>query len=219
MPRTPRFIEPNGFYHIISRSSNDMWIIRDNDDFTYFLELIHTAKQKYPIFIFHYVVMNTHFHLVVQTPNHETLSKNIAYLKWHYTLWMRKKHNWKGPLWRERYTSLPIENETYLYMCGTYIEFNPIRAGICRDPADYLYSSYRKYNSRINDTLIDDYEINNNSKQLIQLDYCSDIAKNIFSFSPCIGSSSYIKEFKCLSKCLSHLIPCPCMCTPPPSWP
>jgi putative transposase len=202
MPRTARFIELNGFYHIISRSLNDTRIFRDNDDFKCFIQLILIAKNKYPIRIFHYAIMNTHFHLAIQTTDHQTLSQNIACLKWHYTLWMRKKYNWKGPLWRERYKSLPIENEGYLYACGMYIEYNPVRAGICGDPADYPYSSYRKYNSQINDTLIDNYEINNNPKQPIQLDYCSDIAKIIFSFSPCIGSNSYIKKLK--YKCLSQ---------------
>ena len=205
MPRTSLFIEPNGFYHIISRSLNDIWLLRDNDDFTYFFELIRTTKQKYPIRLFHYVVMNTHFHLAVQVPNHEVLSKNIAYLKWHYSLWVHKKYNWQGPLWRERYKSLLIENENYLYACGMYIEYNPVRAGICENPIDYPYSSYRKYNSQINDALIDDYEISTNSKGDYQRDNChiseqwdfrSTLLKNIFSYSPAIGTALFIEKLK-----------------------
>lgn len=198
MPRLARFIEANGFYHIISRSLNETYILRDENDFSHFFQLLHTAKQKHPILIFHYVIMNTHFHLAVQTPNHEVLSKNIAYLKWHYSIWMRKKYKWKGPLWRERYKSLPIENENYLYACGMYIEYNPVRAGICENPMDYSYSSYRKYNSQTNDSLINDYPESTSHRPI--LDYRSDITKNIFSLSPAIGSNHFIKKSKCLSQ-------------------
>jgi len=200
MPRTARFIETNGFYHIISRSLNETRILQDEDDFCHFIKLAHIAKQKYPIRIFHYVVMNTHFHLVVQVPCHKMLSQHIACLKWHYTMWMCKKYAWKGPLWRERYKSLPIENENYLYTCGMYIEYNPIRAGICSDPTDYPYSSYRKYNLGIADTLLDNYETIPDLKQSLRLDYTAEITKNVFSLSPAIGSNSFIKKFKCLSR-------------------
>lgn len=204
MPRTSRFIEPNGFYHIISRASNDTWIFKDKSDFSHFIQLVHTAKEKHPIRLFHYVLMNTHFHMVLQTSNHMVLSKHIAYLKWHYTLWSRKKYGWKGPLWRERYKSLPIENEEYLYACGTYVEYNPVRAGICINPTNYPYSSYRKYHLEIADTLVDDYEISSYSKQSFQLDYSLDITKNIFSLSAAIGSGLFIKQLRENQKCLSQ---------------
>ncbi|MDD2702858.1 MAG: transposase [Candidatus Omnitrophica bacterium] len=204
MPRQARFIEPNGFYHIISRSLNEMWILRDNADFEYFKQLAYTAKEKFPIRLFHYVVMNTHFHMVLQASDHTTLSKHIAFLKWHYTIWMRKKYNWKGPLWRERYKSLPIENEDYLYACGMYIEYNPVRAGICAAPEDYPHSSYREYRSSTSNNLLDDYEMTTELKPSIQVDYGSEITKNIFSLCSAIGSSTFIKQFKNASKCLSQ---------------
>ncbi len=145
--------------------------------------------------------MHTHFHLAAQAPNQEILSKNIAYLKWHYSLWMRKKYNWKGPLWRERYKSLPIENENYLYACGMYIEYNPVRAGICGDPADYPYSSYRKYNSQIKDTLVDDYQGGDchalcDCHRLEQWNFRTPLLKNFFSYSPAIGTPLFIEKFK-----------------------
>lgn len=194
MPRTARFIETNGFYHIISRSVNETRILHDDDDFFRFFQFAHRAKQKYPIRIFHYVVMNTHFHLVVQTPSHEILSRSMAYLKWHYTLWKRKKDGWKGPLWRERYKSLPIENESYLYACGMYIEYNPVRAEICDTPEGYPFSSYKKYHLGIKDSLIDNYEPDTHYNESLQLDYCSELAKKIFSRSRAISSPIFVER-------------------------
>jgi len=203
MPRIARFIEENGFYHIISRSLNDTHILKDDKDFIYFMKLASVAKKQYPFHLYHYAVMNTHFHFVIQAFSHEMLSKGLSYIKWLYTSWCRKRYGWKGPLWRERYTSIPIENEDYLYNCGMYIEYNPVRAGICANPADYRFSSYKKYHSGITDTIIDDYENDFNSNQYAMIDYTSDLAKDLFSRSIAVGSTLFINKLKRFSMSLS----------------
>ena len=159
MPRIARHVEANGYYHVISRSINQTWVLRDPEDFAQFRMLIREAKGKFPLRVFHYVLMNTHFHLVVQAVTKDFLAQHLAHVKWHYTQWMRKKYRWRGPLWRERYKSLPIGDETYLAACGLYVECNPVRAGLCDDPAAYPYSSAQKYSNGLADDLVDDYNI------------------------------------------------------------
>ena len=158
MPRTARVIEPNGFYHVFSRSTNGNWVLKDDEDFCHFRKLECQAKRQFPLKLFHYALMDTHFHFVLQTPGKEELSKHIAYVKWHYTQWVRKRYGWKGPLWRERFRSLIIEDESYLAACGNYVEYNPVQAGICKEPGEYPYSSYRKYHLGEQDPLLDEYE-------------------------------------------------------------
>ncbi len=194
MPRIARFIEEKGFYHIISRSLNDAYILKDSKDFLYFLKLISEAKKQYPFYLFHYVIMNTHFHFIVKALSHELLSKGLAYIKWSYTFWCKKRHGWKGPLWRERYTSIPIENENYLYNCGMYIEYNPVRAKMCTNPADYKFSSCQKYYLGLNNDLLDNYEVGLYSNQYNLINYRSDMAKNMFSRSLAIGSTVFINK-------------------------
>jgi len=203
MPRRARYIESNGYYHIISRSINETWILKDTPDFIHFLKLIHEAKKKHPVYLFHYVLMNTRFHLILQAPSKESLSKNISYIKWHYTKWMKKKYAWKGPLWRERYKNLPIEDESYLAQYGTYVEFNPVRAGITAAPKDYPYSSYRKYYLGLTDHLIDKYNLNIAKTKIRNFDNKSSLARILFSHSPAIGSPYFIEKYK------NHRVECP----------
>ena len=130
--------------------------MRDPEDFARFRALIREAKEQFPIRLFHYALMNTHFHLVLQVVTKDFLAQHLAYVKWYYRQWMRKKCTWRGSLWRERYWSLPIENERYLAACGLYVELNPVRAGLCEDPADYPYSSARKSFRDLTDGWADD---------------------------------------------------------------
>jgi putative transposase len=198
MARKPRHIEPNGYYHVISRSVNEEYIFTEESDFLYFCGLIREAKEKYPIRLFHYVLMNTHFHFVLQTFSKETLSSHLSHLKWHYTQWVKKKYGWKGPLWRERFKSLPVEDETYLQACGHYVEMNPVRAGICPEPADYQFSSYRKYHLGVQDELVDEYERNDGEVKIICTPdgFRSPLSRLIFSKAPAIGSHSFVNKFR-----------------------
>ena len=195
MSRIARFIEPNGYYHVISRSVNETWILKDEEDFYAFCRMELWAKAKFPIRLFHYVIMNTHFHYVLQAVDKRTLSAHFSYLKWHYTKWVRKKYGWKGPLWRERYKSIPIENEAYLFACGNYVEYNPIRAGICSRPEDYPFSSSRKYSMKSNDPLLDEFgEVPKRDPEGDRI-YRTEDAKAIFSRSRAIGSPFYVAKY------------------------
>ncbi len=48
-----------------------------------------------------------------------------------------------GTLWDSRYTCSLVQADTYLRLCQHYIEFNPVRAGMVANPADYRWSSDR----------------------------------------------------------------------------
>nr|MBI1231043.1 hypothetical protein [Cytophagales bacterium] len=51
----------------------------------------------------------------------------------------------KGTLWEERFRSTLVEGqENALMNTAAYIELNPVRAGIVRDPKDYIWCSYNE---------------------------------------------------------------------------
>ena len=196
MPRLARYIENNGYYHVISRSINQTPVFKDDEDFSRFRHLEAQAKQRYPLRLFHYALMHTHFHFVLQATTKDMLSAHLSYVKWHYTQWMKKKYGWSGPLWRERYKSLPIENEQYLAACGAYVEFNPVRAGICRHPVDYPYSSSRHYYQGQTDKLVDAYDFGSVPATVQGFHYDSASAKAVFSRSQAIGSRWFVEQHR-----------------------
>jgi hypothetical protein len=64
-------------------------------------------------------------------------------LKQPYTQWHNKKANRRGPLSQDRFKSVLIENdEKVLLTMAAYIDLNPVRAGIVKDPKDYRWSGY-----------------------------------------------------------------------------
>jgi len=48
-----------------------------------------------------------------------------------------------GTLWEGRFKASLVQEENYLLACYRYIEMNPVRALMVKDPADYPWSSHR----------------------------------------------------------------------------
>ncbi len=48
----------------------------------------------------------------------------------------------RGHLWGDRFKSTILEGAEALWTAVKYVELNPVRAGICADPADYRHSAW-----------------------------------------------------------------------------
>jgi len=64
-------------------------------------------------------------------------------LKQRFSQWYNRRKGRTGVLWEGRYKSVIVQDETKaLRTMATYIDLNPVRAGITEDPADYRWSGY-----------------------------------------------------------------------------
>jgi hypothetical protein len=53
------------------------------------------------------------------------------------------RHRRSNHLFGRRFWDAPIGADSHLYESCRYIVLNPVRAGVCNDPADWRWSSYR----------------------------------------------------------------------------
>lgn len=59
-----------------------------------------------------------------------------------YTQWHNRKHSRTGRLWEDRFKSVIVEDGVAARTMAAYIDLNPVRAGMVKEPADYRWSSY-----------------------------------------------------------------------------
>ena len=72
-----------------------------------------------------------------------SLSEYMKRVKQRFTRWYNKRTGRVGIFWEDRYRSTIVEDENRaLRMMGTYIDLNPVRAGITDDPGTYRWSGY-----------------------------------------------------------------------------
>jgi putative transposase len=70
------------------------------------------------------------------------LSLFVKELKERFSRWYNKQNNRRGTLWMDRFKSVLVETGEALQTMAGYIDLNPVRAGIVKDPAMYAWSGY-----------------------------------------------------------------------------
>jgi len=71
------------------------------------------------------------------------VSPFMKLLKQRYSISYNQRHTRTGTLWEGRYVSILVEGERRsLSTVAAYIDLNPVRAGLVKDPASYRWSGY-----------------------------------------------------------------------------
>jgi len=70
------------------------------------------------------------------------LSQFMKTLKQRFARWFNGMHGRCGTLWEERFRSVLVEDGHAARVMAAYIDLNPVRAGMVKDPQDYRWSSY-----------------------------------------------------------------------------
>jgi len=134
MPRLPRFLLSQSCYHVMDRGNNRNIVFKEKEDYFYYLELINKYKKEHPFNLYHYCLMPNHVHFLVQTKKAKDFSIFMKKLNLSYYHHFKKKYGWTGHFWQNRFKSKPVGKDEYFIQCGKYIELNPIRANITKDP-------------------------------------------------------------------------------------
>jgi putative transposase len=59
-----------------------------------------------------------------------------------FSQWFNRAHSRSGTLWEDRFKSVIVEDGVAARTMAAYIDLNPVRAGMAKDPAEYRWSSY-----------------------------------------------------------------------------
>lgn len=117
---------PGGWHHAMSRGINRHLIYKDTRDRNHFLELLQMAVERYRVRIHAYVLMDNHFHLLLETPE-GNLAECMQWVKQAYAMWYNVRHDRVGPLFQGRYRSLPVEDAGWIFELSQYVHLNPLR--------------------------------------------------------------------------------------------
>ena len=128
--------------HLTSRGVRREAIFIDDHDRRLFMALLAQSIHRHRWTCLAYCLMTNHFHLLISlsAPN---LSRGMHRLNGVYARRFNERHGHVGHLFEARFRSRWIETEEHLLDAVAYIPLNPVRAGICRDPAEWHWSSFR----------------------------------------------------------------------------
>lgn len=139
MPRIARLVIPGLPHHIVQRGNRSQDVFFEAKDYLKYLELLTKICTGVGTEIQAYCLMTNHVHLIL-VPKDEGGLRALGEVHKQYSRYINKKNDWKGFLWQGRFSSFPMDDK-YLYEALRYVELNPVRAGLVKQPEDYPYSS------------------------------------------------------------------------------
>jgi len=101
---------------------------------------LETMRKRYNFFVFGYVVMPEHVHLLVSEPETAVLSKAIQALKLSVAVQRRER-----PFWQARYYDFNVHANCKHVEKLKYMHRNPVVRGLVKRAEDWAWSSFRHY--------------------------------------------------------------------------
>lgn len=166
LPRNPRMYLNTEYFHVIVQGINKSFIFNLPIDMKFYIKNMNELKEKYNVEIIAYCVMNNHTHFLIKSKTIKNLSNYMHSLNTRYGCYYNKKYKRVGYVFRDRYKAEGIYSERQLYSCIKYIYNNPVKAGLCKKPEEYLYSNYRPVIKFKTDELYTFLDIEEDSKEI-----------------------------------------------------
>src|SRR5271165_6570053 len=142
MPRHARFMMAEQPVHVIQRGHNRDACFFDPADYRFYLEQLAALSAQTGCAVHAYCLMTNHVHLLLTPATASGCGALMKHLGQRYAQHVNRTYRRSGTLWEGRFRSCLTQSEHYLLACQRYVELNPVRAGMVRDPGDYAWSSH-----------------------------------------------------------------------------
>ena len=140
MPRIARLVAPGFPHHITQRGNYGQTVFFDDNDRQRYLSWIIEYSKKYSSSILVHDLMPNHVHFIAIPKNKDSLARTFNMAHMRYAQYINRKMEKRGHLWQGRFYSCVLD-AYHLIAAARYIERNPVRANMVKEPWEWPWSS------------------------------------------------------------------------------
>lgn len=129
-------------HHVTLRGNNRRRLFSYPSDYRRFLWDVMRAQRLWRCEVNAVALMTNHVHLIVRPPDDRALSRFVKSFAQRYAQLRNQRRQSSGRLFEERFWSRPILSERQLAITTSYIELNPVRAGMVDTPGEARWTTY-----------------------------------------------------------------------------
>jgi len=137
-----RTIDHDHAYHVITRGSNRGPLAWDAYDFESLSGELDKAATRHRWNVLSWCFLHNHYHVIVRTPD-GGFSDGFHVMNGTHARRTNRRHGRTDHLFRNRPRAYELGSEAYLVTALLYVARNPVAAGVCDDPAQWPFASYR----------------------------------------------------------------------------
>jgi putative transposase len=141
MPRARRVDFPGAVHHVFVRGNARAAIALDDGDHQRALDLLAHATSRFELVCHAWCHLPNHSHLLV-TSKLGNLSRAMHWLGTCSAYSFNQRHERSGHLYQGRFGSKLVKDDAHFAELARYLPLNPVRAGLCRSPGAWRWSSY-----------------------------------------------------------------------------
>lgn len=204
MPRTARIVLEGAPHHITQRGNYRQDVFKDDEDRFKYLFWVNQYAREFGVSILAYCLMPNHVHFIAIPADETSFANAFKLTHMRYAQYFNLKNKISGHLWQGRYYSCALDQPHFL--CALrYVELNPVRAQLAKNPWDWRWSSTLSHLAEENDYLrvneVFDYvDFQQYSWKEFLLSGCEgedleDIRKATISGRP-LGSECFVREIE-----------------------
>jgi REP-associated tyrosine transposase len=114
------------------------------------MDVLHAQVALERFRVHDFVVMPDHFHLLITVGGAMTIEKAVQLVKGNFSYRAKKELGFTGEIWQRGFSDERVWDQESFLQHRSYIDDNPVKAGLAKSPEDYPYCSahFRKKNRR-----------------------------------------------------------------------
>lgn len=141
MPRRIGIDRVGSIHHITQRGNNRNRIFLNPGDKECFIRLLRSHVEGMGIILLHYVVMDNHYHLLVEV-GVVPLDRFMMRLNRAYTWYFNRRYRRTGTIYEDRYHNFVVKGMSYYRTVVRYIVQNPVKANRIDHPVEYPWGAH-----------------------------------------------------------------------------
>ena len=130
--RKKRQLLENASYHVTARVNHRKYLLEEQALKELFLKVVARAKKKYDFRLENFVLMGNHFHFIIKPGKNVSLSDIMKWILQVVAMHYNRITGISGHFWEGRFTSRIIEGFRDFLNVFSYIDHNPVRAGLVK---------------------------------------------------------------------------------------
>jgi putative transposase len=154
MARLPRLTLPGTPHHVLQRTLDQAPLFTDDADYGFMHELLIQQARQHEVAVHAYLLMPTHFHLLLTPARAESLPGLMQGIGRQYVRHRNARAGRRGTLWEGRFRSAPLQAQRYLLPCMVYLDLQPLQGGLVEEPQAWAWSSHAHYVGLRTDRLV-----------------------------------------------------------------
>jgi REP-associated tyrosine transposase len=141
MARPKHRIHPSATYFITTDTWQRRSLFRNTAVASIVEEAIFRYRDQGRYLVHHYVVMPDHIHVILTPGTSSTLERCVQLIKGGSAREIGKRPGMRFPVWHAGFTEHQIRDQRDYDSHATYIDQNPVKAGLAESPENYDHGS------------------------------------------------------------------------------